>query len=140
MDEEGACGPWPAVMPSEALLSAYLFSPREAMADFRAAQRKARKSKVQPSQVDRRKKGPKKAFGERYKPGAVLYAIRRACERLGIESWHPHQLRHSFGTEARRVAGLEGAQTALGHASATISEIYAERDLGLAVRVAREIG
>ena len=47
-------------------LAAYLFSPREAMAELATALRAARKTKVQPSQQDRRKKRPKRVPGEQY--------------------------------------------------------------------------
>jgi integrase len=54
--------------------------------------------------------------------------------------WHPHQLRHSAASEIRKRFGLEGAQVVLGHASANVSEIYAERDGAAASRVALEVG
>jgi integrase len=54
--------------------------------------------------------------------------------------WHPHQLRHSHATEVRRRFGLEAAQVALGHARADVTQVYAERNLALAVKVAEEIG
>ncbi len=54
--------------------------------------------------------------------------------------WHPNQLRHTFATEARRLFGLEGAQVALGHSKADVTQIYAERDNALSARVACEIG
>jgi len=54
--------------------------------------------------------------------------------------WSPNRLRHSAGTEIRKRFGLEAAQVALGHAKATTTEIYAERDYSLAARVAKEVG
>jgi integrase len=54
--------------------------------------------------------------------------------------WHPNQLRHTHATEVRRKYGIEAAQVTLGHSSADVTQVYAERDLGLAVRVAAEIG
>jgi site-specific recombinase XerC len=57
-----------------------------------------------------------------------------------LPTWHPNQLRHSFATEARRRFGLEAAQVSLGHAAADVTQVYAERDLTLAARVAAEIG
>jgi integrase len=54
--------------------------------------------------------------------------------------WHPNQLRHSHGTEVRKRFGLEAAQVVLGHARADVTEIYAEKNLALAVRVANEVG
>jgi integrase len=52
----------------------------------------------------------------------------------------PNQLRHLFGTKVRRDFGLDGAQVALGHAHADVTQVYAERDLQLAVEIARRIG
>jgi integrase len=119
---------------------AYLFSPAEAMAAKRAEMRAVRKTKVQPSQKARRRRSPKRVPGVRYYTTSYGYAIRRACKKHGIAPWHPHQLRHSHATEVRRQFGLEAAQVALGHAQANVTEVYAERDLALAVKVAAQIG
>jgi integrase len=119
---------------------AYLFSPAEAMSALRAEQRRNRKTKLQPSQVNRRKRRPKRKPGKRYTTLSYGYAIRRACVKNGIDLWHPHQLRHSHATEVPRQFGLEAAQVALGHAQANVTEVYAERDLALAVKVAAQIG
>jgi integrase len=54
--------------------------------------------------------------------------------------WHPHQLRHAHATEVRRMFGLEAAQVSLGHSQARVTEVYAERDLTLAAKVAIAIG
>jgi hypothetical protein len=61
---------------------------------------------------------------------------RRAC----VPHWHPSQLRQLRATEVRRAYGLEAAQVVLGHARAEVTEVYAQRDLTLAVRVAGESG
>jgi integrase len=57
-----------------------------------------------------------------------------------VPHWHPNQLRHTFATAARRQFGLEAAQVALGHAQADVTQVYAERDLTLALKVAAEVG
>ncbi len=67
-------------------------------------------------------------------------AIHLACKYAGVEKINPNQLRHSAGTEIRQRYGLEGAQVALGHASASVTEIYAETDKSKAVLIAKEIG
>jgi integrase len=54
--------------------------------------------------------------------------------------WSPNQLRHSTATEIRKRYGLEAAQVILGHSKADVTQIYAERDLALGVRVAAEVG
>lgn len=54
--------------------------------------------------------------------------------------WHPHQLRHSAGTEIRGEYGIEGTQVVLGHRHASVAEIYAERDLKKAAEIMLEVG
>jgi hypothetical protein len=133
---------------------AFLFSPKEAVEAQRARQRAQRKSKVQPSQVCRKKSRPKKQPKERYTRDsytrAISYAIARANrERLQfgpirlsdyIPHWAPNQLRHALATEARQQFGLEAAQIILGHSKADVTQVYAERNLKLGVQVARAIG
>jgi integrase len=62
-------------------LEEYLFQPREAVAERRAAMRAARKTKVQPSQRDRRKRDPARAIGDRYNARSYGHAIADACAR-----------------------------------------------------------
>ncbi|MCA9124672.1 MAG: tyrosine-type recombinase/integrase [Planctomycetaceae bacterium] len=50
--------------------------------------------------------------------------------------WNPNQLRHAAATEIRKRYGLEGAQVALGHASAHVTQIYAETDNAKAAMIA----
>jgi integrase len=54
--------------------------------------------------------------------------------------WSPNQLRHTRATEVRKKYGLEAAQVILGHASADVTQIYAERDADKARQVSLEIG
>lgn len=62
-------------------LTTYLFSPRESMAEHSAELRKARKTKVQPSQQNRRKKCPRRVPAEKYRVTGYALAIRRGCDR-----------------------------------------------------------
>jgi integrase len=119
---------------------AYLFSPRETMEMFRQKQRLERRSKVQPSQMNRKKKRPERTPGERYDPRALAHAVRAACRTHGLVHWHPHQLRHSKATEIRREFGLDTARALLGQHAPQVTELYAELDLGKAVEVARQLG
>jgi integrase len=117
-----------------------VFSPlRDREERFRAL-RRARKSKVPPSQRTRRKTRPARLPSAAYTPHAYAVAVARACDRARVAHWHPNQIRHTFASEVRRGFGLEAAQVLLGHARADTTEIYAERDLALAVRVAAEVG
>lgn len=105
-----------------------------------AAMRLARKSKLTPSQVCRRKAAPRRVPAPGYRPLAYAHAVERACKAAGVEHWHPNRLRHLYATEVRRLYGLEAAQVMLGHAKADVTQVYAERDTALAVRVAAEAG
>jgi integrase len=121
-------------------LSAYLFSPAEAMEALRAEQRQQRKTKVQPSQQSRKKKRPKRKPGQRYTVGAYAYAVRRACLKAGVPHWHPHRLRHNAATEIRREAGLDAARAVLGHRTPAVTEVYAEIDTAKAAAVMERLG
>jgi integrase len=74
---------------------------------------------------------------------AVQYAIKQAKKmgKLAQDAhWHPHQLRHTFGTEIRKVHGLDAARALMGHRSLSQAEEYAELDAGLAAKVAAAVG
>jgi integrase len=121
---------------------AYLFQPREAVAERRAAARAARKTPVQPSQQDRRKPRPRKAPGERYNTTSYRRAIQYAIERANrdrekngeppVPSWHPHQIRHLAASRLQREFGWDIARAVLGHESPDTTRIYVERDERLA--------
>jgi len=67
-------------------------------------------------------------------------AIGKACGKAGIPAWSPNMLRHAAATPIRRQYGLEAAQVVLGHSNAATTEIYAERNLGLACDIAAKMG
>jgi integrase len=58
-----------------------IFSPAAAREERFADMRKNRKSKVPPSQQNRRKTKPKRLPTDRYHPHAVVHAVRVACEK-----------------------------------------------------------
>jgi integrase len=131
-------------------LAAHLFSPAEATAERRAAMRERRKTRVQPSQRNRRKPRPKTQPGDSYTVvsyrRAIEYGIRRANkERVErgepeIPSWHPHRLRHSAATRLRREFGLDVARAVLGHSSPVVTEVYAELDGAKAAEAMEKVG
>jgi integrase len=148
----------------------FLFQPREARNEFDANRRRWRKTPLTPSQRARgRKARPKRRPGDRYTPGSLSQAVARACLQAhaptcdrckqgkkeksyswhrrcrscpGLQAvlWSPGQLRHTFATDVRRRFGIEAAQVLLGHQRADVTQVYAERNLGLAERVVAEIG
>lgn len=141
--------------PSEA----HCFSPADSVKKVEEAKRARRKTRVQPSQRNRKKSRPRKAPGLHYTRHSYSQAITRAIKaanrrRLAdalaqgrgpiivplLPHWHANQLRHTAGTEIRRTYGLEAAQVVLGHSKADITQIYAERDFAKAASVAAAIG
>jgi len=118
---------------------AYLFSPREARAEFEARRRKSPAVLTSPSSSPA---GPSLRWrpGAHYNEHAYRTAIHRGCDRAGIPRWNPNQLRHNAATLLRREFGLEAARTILGHASAVTTEIYAEADHERARTIIRSVG
>jgi integrase len=135
----------------------YCFVPAEAERERNAVKRASRQSPMTPSQSRRRAKRKRsRPPGERYTANSYRRAVHRACalafpppvdlpedeqkEWRKAHQWHPNRLRHSAATLIRQRFGLEAAQVTLGHASADVSQIYAERDYGLAAKIAKEVG
>ncbi len=127
----------------------YLFSPREAEALTNAERRRNRKTPMTPSQAKRRpKRHPKRVKRDRYDTHsyhrAIIYGIAKANKHRDgqppVPHWCPLQIRHSRATDVRRQYGLEAAQVALGHKNANVTEVYAERNLALAIQIAKESG
>ncbi len=145
-------------------MHAYLFSPRRAVEEIREKKRRERKTPVQPSQQNRRKKYPRRVPRDRYTTDGYDHAIRygiaaaskaRACEpckklkptercekckAAALPAWHPHQLRHTAATKIRREYGLDVARVVLGHRSPQITELYAELDTSRASAVMEKLG
>jgi integrase len=137
--------------------TAYCFVPAESERKRNAEKRANRQSPMTPSQAHRRpKRQRRRAPGDHYTAESYRRAIHRACTLAfppaddlpaadrptwrRAHQWHPNRLRHSAATLIRQQFGLEAAQVTLGHASADVSQIYAERDYGLAANVMAKIG
>ena len=116
-----------------------------------------RKTRVQPSQRNRRKARPKRAPRTAYTKDSYQRAIARgdregqqgsgrrkpptwASSRCCCRTGTPTSYATRKATEIRRQFGLEAAQVVLGHAKADVTQVYAERDTTLAVEVMRKIG
>jgi len=135
---------------AQAVLARYLlrpaelfcFSPAESVARARRRRREARRTPMSCGNRTgtNRKPRPRWKPSARYRVDSYRLAIRRACGKADVGVWTPNQLRHSAATEIRERYGLEAAQVICGHATADVTQVYAERDWRLAVRVAREMG
>jgi len=137
---------------------AYCFSPEESERQRRATQHARRKTPLNQGHRPgtNRKPEPKRRPKACYTHDSYRRAIHRACdsafpapEELSEQEikewesshrWSPNQLRHSAATEIRRRFGLEAASVILGHASPSVTLVYAERDMQQAAEIMREIG
>jgi len=134
--------------------ASYLFRPDESEAwrrEHQLAEGSNRKTPIYPCELRARAKAKaarhhsKQTQNTHYKTSsyrrAISYGLARA-KKAGviIPHWHPNQLRHSRGTEVRKSYGVEAAQVILGHAKADVTQVYAEKNLALAKRIAKESG
>ena len=136
---------------------AFYFNARQMVNESRSRRSSARRIQRYPSQIKRndakRKVNPQRHPAERYSTRSYSYAIARAVEKCNaalitagvpvedhLPHWSPNQFRHTFATRVRKEYGLEAAQVMLDHARADVTQIYAERNLTIAVKVATEIG
>ena len=103
-----------------------------------------------------RKRNPKRSAGQRYVTDSYRRAIDRACDKAFPapdnatpeaarewklqHRWAPNRLRHTAATELRKRFGLEAAQVVLGHSTADVTQIYAERDMAKAAEVIKQVG
>ncbi len=141
---------------------------RDEFDERRKASRKSKVTPSQAAR--QRKRKPAKQPGERYTVTSYGQAVRKGCEKafqMPAElrnipatlpederdrlkalasawraewTWHPHQLRHNAATDLRREFGIEAARVILGHASASITEVYAEADRSKAREIAGRVG
>jgi integrase len=134
----------------------YCFRPIDSERQRRALLRKSRRTPVQPSQLDRRKRRPQRTPGPCYAVVAYRRSITRGCDaafptpdNLPVSEhkawrlanrWHPNRLRHTAATEIRKKFGVEAARNVLGHSKVSTTEIYAERDQQGAADIVRQIG
>lgn len=113
---------------------AYLFSPKDAV---RQTRERLRRGNNPPK---KRRPSPKRIPGNRYTRRSYYSAIKRGCEKAGIEVWGPNRLRHSAATYPRKRFGIEAARVVLGHRSSAVTEVYAELDRAKAADIMVEVG
>ncbi len=109
----------------------YLFSPKDAVSEKAAPLDKRRREgqPETPRETDR-------TLGVFYLPAALCRCVARAVDKANadtdrkdlpkVRKWTPYELRHTAATRARAAAGLDGAQTLLGHANADVTQVYAQ--------------
>ena len=115
----------------------YIFNPGEAVAWINAKKRAERKTKVQPSQVNRKKAKPETQPGDCYTAHSLRRAIDRACLRAKVKRWTTYQIRHLVASEVRQALGIEQTQALLGHHHKSMTEHYARLADSQAVEAAK---
>lgn len=149
-------------------LAGYLFSPADVVAEIRAQRHRNRKTPLSCGNRpgSNRKTNPRCAPGAHYTTASYRRAITRAittafphpelaklrkCDLTPDQKeelrrwhknyhWHPHQLRHTFGTRVRKAYGLETAKVLLGQRTLSATEVYAEIDRRKAADIMARIG
>lgn len=148
-------------------MDAFIFSPKDVLAERRRQQRAARRTPMTPSQAKRRPGlNPERSPGNRYTRMSYARAIAYACDRAFTHPvlattpakqlsepqrlelaewkkqhrWSPNRLRHNAATFLRKQFGIEAARVVLGHSSAAVTEIYAEQDFSKAANIMGEVG
>ncbi|HQY88263.1 MAG TPA: site-specific integrase [Tepidisphaeraceae bacterium] len=130
-------------------IGAPIFSPRESNALAKAARAVKGKHRRPNQQPNRR--ATLRSMGDAFTVTSYRRAIARGCElankaalargdKHGVESWHPHRLRHTFATTIRAAYGADLALTMLGDKTTRMIDVYAEKDHAAAMKVAAVVG
>ena len=83
---------------------------------------------------------PSHRVRDHYSTDGYGRAIRRACQRAGVEPWGANRLRHNHATELRRRHEAEVVGLMLGHSGTNLVDVYAEKNEAQALRIAPEVG
>jgi integrase len=114
---------------------AYIFNPREVMAERKANCKMHRR----PDQLPSPRKSDR-VVRDHYDNNSFRHAIVHACNAAKLPLWNPHRLRHSAATYLREEFGLEVASLILGHSDVEVTKIYAERNQAKALEVMSQWG
>jgi hypothetical protein len=130
---------------------AHLFSPKEEQAERFVAMRKARRSRVQPSQKCRKKRGPLRTPRDHFTTDTYRRSIKRAIARANrarrkadpgaelLPEWHPHQLRHGAAVQTSERFDNTFAAALLGHSGVDMIATYVKQTIQKAARAAAEL-
>lgn len=113
----------------------YLFQPMDYHRERSAAARKHRR----PGQ---KKNTPKTdhQVNDCYDSASYRRAIERGCNAAGVTPWHPHQLRHTCATEMAKSYSIEHVRALLGHSHLDATQLYAELDEAVVMKMAAAAG
>ena len=116
-----------------------IFRPADALREMRERRFANRETPItQGNRADtNRKVDPMIKPGEMYTVNSLYTAVRRACERAGVERFTPYDLRRTAATRVRAALGKEGAKLFLGHVSTDTTDIYLLDEVKETVKVAK---
>ncbi len=126
----------------------FVFSPLTIMEEYWRIRAKARKTKVQPSQLKRNKIAnlrKRKRFLLSLDSQLIATAVRKACTKAIqdgklTQAWTPYELRHTAITKIRIREGAEAAQHFAGHSNLRTQDFYDHSALIKAIEVAEKYG
>jgi integrase len=139
-------------------LTAHVFNPAESEADrHQKAQRRRRRAPGDHYDVASYRRAITRACRRAFPAPGLLSRPKGATRAQWLASltpeqqrelraweadhhWHPHQLRHNFGTKIFRKHGEDVALVLLGDKSAKMIDVYCERDTAAAERVIAQVG
>ena len=119
----------------------YIFSPQESRLEFQEAKRLNRKTPLSCGNKpgSNRKEKPKRKPGQLYTNNSFAQACKRGCRRAGVDEFVPYDLRRTVATKTRASLGKEAAQTLLGHAEQSTTDIYLLEEVQEAMKVAKAL-
>jgi integrase len=117
---------------------AHIFSPAAAMAERRERRRAARRSKLTPSQRQR-DQNAKRDYADTWDTHEYRRHVTRACEKAGVQTFTPHEVRHGFVTWAANALSLGAAAAAANHRSVTTTQRYVHVKATDAITVAAAV-
>jgi len=119
----------------------YIFTPQESISEFLKSKHKSRKTPISCGNKpgSNRKENPKKKPKDQYTNNSFAQACKRGCKRAGVEEFVPYDLRRTVATKTRASLGKEAAQTLLGHAEQSTTDIYLLEEVQEAMKVAKAL-
>ena len=118
-----------------------IFNPVEAVREMREQRFANRETPIWQGNraYTNRKADPVIRPGKTYTINSLYTAVRRACERAGVDRFTPYDLRRTAATRVRAVLGKEEAKLLLGHVSTDTTELYLLDEVKETIKAAKNM-
>lgn len=113
----------------------YLFQPE----DYYRERSEAGTVHRRPNQKKNTPKTERK-ITDHYTASTYRRAVERGCKAADVPVWHPHQLRHTCASEMVKKYGIESTRALLGHSHLDATQLYAEMDEAVVLKIAAAAG